>query len=167
MPARRLAPSPPRCLQRGIAALELALLALFVMLPMLLGLAAFWEVLQTQQVLVRATGDGARQVSRLLDRPRLPMPDGSRPTDAQMLARATELAQRSIRATLRHHLRGGSEVDGRLTVTLQPTGTGHWTLEAAYARPALLGTAGGLNFIEPEMLRARSFISASEMEDPA
>lgn len=167
MPGARPVQSTPRGPQRGIAALEFALLALFVMLPMLLGLAAFWEVLQTQQVLARATGDGARQVSRLLNRPRQPMPDGSRPTDAQMLARATELARGSIRATLRQHLGAGREVDGRLTVALQATDAGHWTLEAAYARPPMLGTAGGLNFIEPETLRARSFISASAMEDPA
>ncbi|MET1114737.1 MAG: TadE/TadG family type IV pilus assembly protein [Comamonas sp.] len=153
--------------QRGIAALELALLALFVMLPMLLGLAAFWDVLQTQQVLTRATGDGARQVSRLLNRPRLPMPDGSRPTDAQMLARATALAHDSLHAALRHHLGPDRDIATRLTVALQPSGAGHWTLDAAYARPALMGAAGGLNFIEPETLRARSFISAAGLEDPA
>lgn len=166
MTAAARSPRPKR-LQRGIAALEFALLALFVMLPMLLGLATFWEVLQTQQVLARATGDGARQVSRLLNRPRLPMPDGRRPTDAEMLARASALAQDSIRATLRQHLGPASAVDPRVTVALQPADTGHWMLEAAYARPPLLGRAGGLNFIEPETLRARSLISASGLEDPA
>lgn len=167
MPAARSIRLAPRRLQRGIAALEFALLAVFVMLPMLLGLVAFWEVLQTQQVLVRATGDGARQVARLLNRPRQPMPDGRSPTDAEMLARATELARGSIHAALRHHLGASSEVGTRLTVALQPSDAGHWTLEAAYARPALLGPAGGLNFIEPERLRARSLISATGLEDPA
>lgn len=165
--AARFTRPPSRHLQRGIAALEFALLALFVMLPMLLGMAAFWDVLQTQQVLTRATGDGARQISRMLNRPRLPLPDGSRPSDAHMLERATALAHDSIRANLHHYLGADKAVDSRLSVALQPSSAGHWTLEAAYARPLLLGPAGGLNFIEPESIRARSFISASGLEDPA
>lgn len=158
-------PAPAR-LQRGIAALELALLVLFVMLPVFLGLAIYWQVLQTQQVLTRATGDGARQVSRMLNSPYQPMPDGSRPNEAELRARAATLARDSIRATLRHHLGAGAEVDSRLNVALQAVGSDHWALEATYARPALLGRAAGMNFVEPETLRARSLISADSAKDP-
>lgn len=149
---------PPRSAQRGIAALEFALLAVLVMLPLFLGISVFWEVLQTQQVVARATGDGARQVSRLLNRPRQPQADGSLPTDAQFLASATARAQDSVRASLRTHLGAASGVDSRVTVALKPSGTTHWTLDVAYARPALLGSAGGLNIIEPETIQSRSFI---------
>lgn len=147
-----------RRVQRGIAALEFALLALFVMVPVLLGVFVFWEVLQTQQVVTRATGDGARQVSRLLNVPRVPKANGSLPSDAEFLANATTLARDTVRSTLRSHLGQGSAFDSRVTVALQPSGTAQWTLNVSYARPALLGRAAGLNFIEPETLSARSVI---------
>ncbi|WP_159912940.1 TadE/TadG family type IV pilus assembly protein [Pantoea sp. 18069] len=136
---------PPFRLQRGIAALEFALLALFVMLPIFLGIFVFWEVLQTQQVVTRATGDGARQVSRMLHAPKS---DGT----AHSQTEALEAAQTSIRAALRSHLGNAANP----TVTLD--GTGALTLNVTYARPALLGSAGGLNFIEPETIQARSVI---------
>ncbi len=132
----------PRRLQRGIAALEFALLAFFVMVPLFLGVFVFWEVLQTQQVLTRATGDVARQVSRTLNHP----------DNARLLSDAE--VRTSISSALRGHL--GSDVDSRLTVEL--SGSGPVTLNVIYQRPALLGSAGGLNFIEPETLHARSFI---------
>lgn len=143
VPSRRTCSGRPlRRLQRGIAALEFALLAIFVMLPLFLGICVFWEVLQTQQVLTRATGDAARQVSRTLHR----FDNGSLLSDEEVHA--------SISAALRSHL--GRDVDSLLTVKL--SGTGPVTLNVTYKRPALLGSAGGLNFIEPETLEARSFI---------
>ncbi|WP_027017256.1 TadE/TadG family type IV pilus assembly protein [Comamonas composti] len=51
--------------QAGVAAVEFALIAV-VMLSLFAGLSIYWDVLQTQQVLSRATGDGARQAHRLL-----------------------------------------------------------------------------------------------------
>jgi len=150
--------SRPRSAQRGIAALEFALLALLVMLPLFLGISVFWEVLQTQQVVARATGDGARQVSRLLSRPPQPKADGSLPNEAERLASAAARAQEAIRLTLRSHLGAHSDVDRLVTVALQASGTDHLTLDVAYARPAMLGAMGGLNFIEPETIQARSFI---------
>ena len=150
--------SPPEHLQRGIAALEFALLALFVMLPVFLGLFVFWEVLQTQQVVTRATGDGARQISRLLNVPRLPKSNGSLPTEEEFRASAAALATDSVRASLRSHLGQGSALDSRVTVALTPSAANHWTLDVSYARPALLGRGGGLNFIEPASIKARSVI---------
>ncbi len=144
----------PRRLQRGIAALEFALLALFVMLPLFLGIFVFWEVLQTQQVLTRATGDAARQVSRALHSTRIPKPDGSYPSDTELRNTTATLVRESINAALRSHL--GSDAGNRLTVEL--SGDGPMTLNVSYQRPALLGSAGGLNFIEPETIQAHSSI---------
>lgn len=155
-PASTFRASPRR--QSGIAALEFALLMLLVILPIFLGMFVFWEVLQTQQVVTRATGDGARQVSRALNRPRVPKADGSLPSDAEFLASAAALAGDSVRASMRSHLGQGSALDSRITVALTPSGASHLALEVAYARPALLGGAGGLSFIEPATLNARSVI---------
>ncbi len=138
----------PRRLQRGIAALEFALLALFVMLPMFLGIFVFWEVLQTQQVVTRATGDGARQVVRMLHAPKS---DGTAHSEAEALA----AAKASISAALRSHL---GEVDTLPVVTLGPDATGSLELNVTYTRHRLLGNAAGLNFIEPQTLQARSVI---------
>jgi Flp pilus assembly protein TadG len=143
--------------QRGIAALEFTILALFVMVPVFLGVFVFWEVLQTQQVITRATGDGARQVSRMLNTARAKKPDGSYPSSTEARNTAAALARASISAALRSHL--GSDVDSRLTVDLQPSGADQLALNVTYARPALLGAAGGLNFIEPQSLQARSLIN--------
>lgn len=156
-PAPTLSLSPRRRRQRGIAAVEFALLALLVMLPIFLGVFVFWEVLQTQQVVTRATGDGARQVSRLLSRPRQPNAQGNLPTNEELVASATALAGDSVRASLRSHLGQSSALDSRITVALTRSGN-LLTLEVAYARPALLGTGGGMNFIEPPRIMARSVI---------
>ncbi len=157
-PAHACSRPPLRSMQRGIAALEFALLALFVMVPVLLGTFVFWEVLQTQQVVTRAAGDGARQVSRLLNVPRVPKANGSLPSEAEFLANATALARDTVRSTLRNHFGQSTAFDSRVTVALQPSGTAQWTLDVTYARPALLGRVAGLNFIEPETLAARSVI---------
>lgn len=148
----------PKHMQRGIAALEFALLALFVMMPIFLGVFVFWEVLQTQQVVTRATGDGARQVSRLLNVPRIPKSNGSLPSEEEFQASAAAVATDSVRASMRSHLGQGSALDSRITVALTQFNTNHWTLDVAYARPALLGRVGGLNFIEPASIKARSVI---------
>lgn len=150
--------SHPRRAQRGIAALEFALLALFVMLPIFLGVFVFWEVLQTQQVVTRAAGDGARQVSRLLNVPRVPKSNGSLPSEQEFRASAAALVTDSVRASLRSHLGQDSAIDSRVTVALVPFDANHWALDVAYARPALLGSAAGLNFIEPASIKARSVI---------
>lgn len=145
--------------QRGVVALEFSFLALFVIIPVFLGIFVFWEVLQTQQVVTRAAGDGARQVYRLLHGARPPNADGSYPSDAQAISAAETRVRESINAALSSHLGDSVDVSSRLTVTLAPFEANKLALNVTYTRPALLGTAGGLNFIEPEALKARSVIS--------
>ncbi|WP_423458406.1 TadE/TadG family type IV pilus assembly protein [Ottowia sp. VDI28] len=144
--------------QRGMAALEFSLLVLFVIIPVFLGVFVFWEVLQTQQVVTRAAGDGAREAYRLLQSARTPNADGSYPTDAQAISAAETRVRESVSAALRNHLGGSADMDNLITVTLAPFEANQLALSVSYARPALLGT-GGLNFIEPETLEARSLIS--------
>ena len=52
--------------QRGIAAVEFALIATLLMV-MLLGILVYWRAFQAQQSLTRAAGDGARAVLGLID----------------------------------------------------------------------------------------------------
>ena len=144
--------------QRGLAAIEFALISVLVMLPMLLGIFVFWEVLQTQQVVTRATGDGARQALRILQAPRQKAANGNVMTNAEALNAATTLARQSIESALQSQLSHLSDVEQRLSVTLNPAGNGQLLLNVRFARPALLGSAGGFNIIEPETLTARSLI---------
>lgn len=51
--------------QRGVAAVEFALL-LLLMVSLLFGLFVFWYVLQTHQTVTRATGDGARFLQEIV-----------------------------------------------------------------------------------------------------
>ena len=161
---RNLRPPPfqqqaQRLKQRGIAALEFALLALFVIVPVFLGSFVFWEVLQTQQVVTRATGDGARQVLRMLQSSSIRNANGTVPTTAaQMYSIAEGKAHDTIVATLTHQLTHVPDVNSRLVVTLQPSGTDQLTLNVSYTRPAVLGGSGGMNFIEPATLKAQSVI---------
>lgn len=52
--------------QRGIAAVEFALIAM-LLIVMLLGILVYWRAFQAQQSLTRAAGDGARAVLGLVD----------------------------------------------------------------------------------------------------
>lgn len=52
--------------QRGVAAIEFALV-LALLLLMLSGLLVYWSLLQTQQSITRATGDGARVLQGLVN----------------------------------------------------------------------------------------------------
>lgn len=51
--------------QTGVAAVEFALVAI-VMLLLFMGIFIYWHVLQTQQSVTRAAGDGVRHVHELL-----------------------------------------------------------------------------------------------------
>lgn len=150
-----------RTRQTGLAAIEFALVGALIMIPVMLGIFVFWEVLQTQQVVTRATGDGARLVLRTLQGPRERKADGSEIRDD-----AQALARQSILTMLRSQLPpvdkcepdpDECDLDARLTVELQD-GPHEWVLDVSYKRPLLLGSAGGLNFIEPASLQARSVI---------
>ena len=77
-----------RTRQTGLAAIEFAFVGALIMLPVLLGIFVFWEVLQTQQVVTRATGDGARQVLRTLQGPRERKANGGIQTGADIRAAA-------------------------------------------------------------------------------
>lgn len=150
-----------RTRQTGLAAIEFALAGALIMIPVMLGIFVFWEVLQTQQVVTRATGDGARQVLRTLQGPRERKADGSVQTSHEIRVGAQALARQSVITMLRSQLPHVDDLspnlDARLTVELQD-GPHEWVLDVSYERPLLLGSAGGLNFIEPTTLQARSVI---------
>ncbi|WP_157667533.1 TadE/TadG family type IV pilus assembly protein [Comamonas serinivorans] len=60
-----ITPRPPQRAQRGLAAIEFALIAI-VMVVMLLGGLVYWRAFQAQQSLTRAAGDGARAAHTLI-----------------------------------------------------------------------------------------------------
>lgn len=56
----------PKVKQRGMAAVEFALIAM-LLIVILLGTLVYWRAFQAQQSLTRAAGDGARAVLGLVD----------------------------------------------------------------------------------------------------
>ncbi len=147
--------------QRGVAAVEFALITLFVIVPILVTFFVYCDVLLTQQVVGRATGDGARQVVRALQAGKVPNANGQLPTDAQMRATVAAQAQESIGAALGSHLSATpAEINQRLNVSLQPNPDKPDTLllDVAYARPNMLGPNGKPNPLEPASFRSRSVI---------
>lgn len=57
--------SSRRRLQRGVAAIEFSLIAIF-MVVLLLGMLVWWRYFQTSQILTKAAGDGARAAHTLV-----------------------------------------------------------------------------------------------------
>lgn len=150
--------SSSRHTQHGLAALEFSILALFIMVPLFLGTFVYWEVLQTQQVVTRATGDSARQVMLLMQIPRTRKPDGTVITEAEVLTNASSQVQQSIASALRAQVGDNDVNSNRVTVSITRYGNTHWLLDVAYRREPLLGNPGGMNLLEPKTLHARSFI---------
>lgn len=94
MITRRLIVSGLR--QRGVAALEFALIAT-LMIVLLLGLLVFWNAFQTQQSLNRAAGDGARHALTLIT-------STSPPCDGSNAGSNRVVIQSTVQTTIRQHL---------------------------------------------------------------
>ena len=143
--------------QRGLAALEFSLVALFIMVPVFMGLFHYWEILQTQQIVSRATGDATRQVVKVLQNPQ-PI-NGIYPTRDQTLQIAAAQAQNSIQAALVQQFGDAAEVPTRLKVTLTRADPKNLELNVRFARNTAQSNGNQSNTQEPEAIASRSLIN--------
>ena len=127
--------------QRGVAAVEFALL-LALMLLMLSGVWALWGVMQAQQSVVRATGDGARALQQLV----------WKKGPAQLPS-----FQPQVRWVVQQSLEGGGlPAPDRVEVKLLPIGTAA-VLEVTYPYEFFDGVLA--NLAPLKTLRATSVVS--------
>lgn len=146
--------------QRGVAAIEFALIAVF-MLVMLLGLTVYWRAFQAQQSLTRAAGDGARAILGVLA---VGVSDPCHPTKAAANRATIQLrVVQSVRASLER-----SDVPGTVAnqLTVSPiqwqaacpsSGTGSASFELRYQLVPLFGTPGQW-ITEPSQLYEKSVV---------
>jgi len=136
----------PPGIQRGVAAVEFALIAI-VMVTMLMGLFAFWNVFQTQQSLHRAAGDGLRHALTIIT-------GGTTPCSGANAALARATTQASVDAIIKKSLQnsGLSANSFRMTNpqwSCTNTGAGNFSFDAQYNTPLLLsGDQGWIKYIK-------------------
>ncbi|MCS4295460.1 Flp pilus assembly protein TadG [Comamonas sp. BIGb0152] len=146
--------------QRGVAAIEFALIAVF-MLVMLLGLTVYWRAFQAQQSLTRAAGDGARAILGVLA---VGVSDPCHPTQAAANRATIQLrVAQSVRASLERSDVPGTVAD-QLTVSpiqwqaaCPSSGTGSASFELRYQLVPLFGTPGQW-ITEPSQLYEKSVV---------
>lgn len=117
--------------QAGVAAVEFVLIAALMAL-MLLGMFVYWRVLQAQQSVTRAAGDGARLVQSLIYGASKDY-DVSDPANAKIEAAAKDIVKASLQ---------GSSIPGspqQNTTVKLTVGTNEAILNVTYCLPPLFG----------------------------
>ena len=142
--------------QRGIAAIEFCLVALFIMVPVFIGMYKYWEILQSQQIVSRATGDATRQVFGALQSPQ--RVNGAYPTKEQALSAAEAQAQASIQSALIQQYGNDANVPERLQVTLKQIDPSNLELQVNFSRLVEQNNGYKPSFLEPSAIGARSLI---------
>ena len=124
--------------QRGVAAIEFALV-LLLMLLLFSGLVVYWQVLQAQQSVARATGDGARMLQELMQ--------GSDPAVNALQTQGRALIEQRVGATVRGSLAGAGLPDAHQTLVQVAWGQGEASLNVSYPHVPVLGAlpVPGLN----------------------
>ena len=144
--------APRHSAQRGVAALEFALVAM-VMVALLLCLFVFWHALQTRQSLHRAAGDGARHALTLLS-------TGATPCAPVNAALHRASVEAMVETVIKRHLeQSGLPASSFMLLNAQwscpAAGASSFSFDAEYQRPALLG---GSWMAEPGNLQIREKI---------
>ncbi|GAB2715370.1 TadE/TadG family type IV pilus assembly protein [Comamonas sediminis] len=146
--------------QRGVAAIEFALIAVF-MVVMLLGVTVYWRAFQAQQSLTRAAGDGARAILGVLA---AGVSDPCHPTQAAANRATIQLrVAQSVRSSLERSDIPGTVADQLTVGAIQwqaacpSTGTGSATFELRYQLAPLFGTQSAW-VTEPRQLYEKSVV---------
>jgi Flp pilus assembly protein TadG len=139
--------------QRGVAAVEFALIA-GIMVMLLMGMFVYWRVLQAQQSVARATGDGARIVQHLAYGGMAGYNPAKPAERANILQATTDVVNQSLAAS------GIPPGSARTQVQIS-WGTSQATLSVVYMLPPVLGQGlqvGNQTLGEPTRLESRSLI---------
>lgn len=145
----------------GAASIEFALIAMLMVL-MLLGILVYWRVLQAQQSVARATGDGARMVQNLIYGT-FSAYDITKESETHTIqAAAEDVVKRSLQNS---GIPGNPQQAASITLTVS---TSQARLNVSYQLPPLFGNAGGQPqpvkpggwaLVEPARLQASSLVS--------
>lgn len=157
------------CQQRGVAAIEFAFIAIFMVL-MLLGILVYWRAFQAHQSLTRAAGDGSRAILGLVA---MGTSDPCHPTPAQATANKALIQKRvqdAVTQSLRQSAMPGT-VSQNLTVSpidwsaACPNVGGASTVkfQLTYKLPYLLETTSSL-IGEPSQLSEKSTVRLTSMQ---
>ena len=136
MPAlHSFSPCQQRPLQRGVAAIEFALIA-SLMIVMLLGMFIWWNYFQTSQILNRAAGDGARLAHSMVM-------TGTSPCLANAASANRKLIENQVTAVMHTQLKLAGLVESRLTLSdfqwiCSAQGAESFRFNVQYQMPALL-----------------------------
>lgn len=140
--------------QSGTAAVEFALIISFLLL-MLFGTLIYWRVIQAQQSVARAAGDGARMIQHLAHGA-LPGFNPTRPAEqANILQATTDVVNQSLASS------GLPAAPAQVQITWTSSQA---TLQVVYLLPPLLADGlqlGRLHLAEPTRLQAQSLVKLS------
>jgi hypothetical protein len=146
-------PRTPAARQSGTAAVEFALIG-SIMLLVLFGSLMYWRIVQAQQSVARATGDGARLIQHLVHGG-LPGFNPARPSEqASILQAATGVVNQSLASS------GIPPSFSPPQVQITWTSTDA-TLQVVYLLPPLLDNGlqlGSLHLAEPTRLQVQSLV---------
>lgn len=120
---------------RGVAAIEFALVML-LLLVILSGLFVYGLLLQTQQSVVRATGDGARLLQEIATPVKLQNPS------------QRALVVQDVRSFVRRGIREAGLANSATTSVDVVWGTGQATLNVTYPNPVGDGLWSGLKVLD-------------------
>lgn len=147
--------------QAGVAAIEFALIAM-LMLLMLLGSLVYWRVLQAQQSVSRATGDGARMVQNLIYGSLTAYDITHEAQTHAIQAVAADVIKRSLQNS---GIPGNPQQATSVTLSVNTTEA---RLNVSYQLPPMFGSTGeqpqpirlgGWAVVEPARLQASSLVS--------
>ena len=142
--------------QRGVAAIEFALIAI-IMIVLLLGMLVFWRTFQTQQSLNRAAGDGARRALTQIT-------NGVDPCKSSTGGQNQTLIQSNVLTIIQQQIKQAGLDDANVSV-LNPmwdcprsmASNGSFSFDVKYALPPLLQTSQ--NWVtEPDNLQIKERI---------
>lgn len=143
--------------QHGVASIEFALIAFF-MLVMLLGLFVFWRAYQAQQSLTRAAGDAARMTHSLIASGKhypcgVPVVEAANNRQVILSAIST-----MVQTSLEHSgMPGVVATNLRIESSDWFCNPGQFNLEIIYTLPPLLGGESRL-LLEPAELTEKSVV---------
>lgn len=149
--------------QHGVAAVEFALIAVF-MISLLLGLFVFWRYFQAHQSLTRAAGDGARAAHSLIA-------SGINPCDPSQDLKNKALIKNRIQKTIGSSLKQSSmpgNVESNFTLSIlewgdcPPDGDSSIRFTVTYTMDSLLGESNSW-FIELRKLEETSSLHFASM----
>ncbi len=142
-----------RCRHQGVASIEFAFIAIF-MVTLLLGLLVWWQYFQASQILTKAAGDGARAAHTLVITGTDPCLGANADTNKTKIETRAE-------TVIKNQLNYSGLADSNLSISNKSwkcpnPGTKSFSFDVSYQLPSLLGGTSWLT--EPISLNIKDKI---------